>query len=109
MKDYESIHEFDTGILDIANTSGALGERMSEEKLARKILISLPKKFDMKVTTIDKTLNISNMKVDELIGSLQTFELAINDRTEKKNKIIAFISKNDEEDLQCNMDIDESF
>jgi hypothetical protein len=57
-------------ILDIANMSSSLGEKMLKEKLVRKILILLPKKFDMKVTTIEKARDIGNMKVDELIGSL---------------------------------------
>jgi len=35
------------------------------------------------------------MKVGELIGSLQNFEIVINNREEKKEKIIAFVS-NDE-------------
>ena len=44
MKEDETIHEFHLNILEIANTSGALGEKMSEEKLVRKILRSLPKR-----------------------------------------------------------------
>lgn len=32
------------------------------------------------------------MRVEELIGSLQTFEMAISDQSEKKNKSIAFLS-----------------
>ncbi|MCI18307.1 gag-pol polyprotein, partial [Trifolium medium] len=79
---------------------------MSEEKLVRKILRSLPKKFDMKVTTIEEAQDISNMKVDELVGSLQ--ELAISDRSEKKNKSIAFVSNADDEEMQCDMETDES-
>jgi hypothetical protein len=55
-------------ILDIANMSSSLGEKMLKEKLVRKILILLPKKFDMKVITIEKARDIGNMKVDELIG-----------------------------------------
>lgn len=74
MKDDENIHDFHMSILEIANSSSALGERMSEEKLVRKILRSLPKKFDMKVTTIEEAQDIISMRVDELIGSLQTFE-----------------------------------
>ncbi|MCI70786.1 gag-pol polyprotein, partial [Trifolium medium] len=31
------------------------------------------------------------MKVDELIGSLQTFDMALDDRTEKKHKNMAFV------------------
>jgi len=66
---------------------------MSEEKMARKILRSLPKRFDMKVTAIVEAQDLSTITVDELIGSLQTFEMAIEDRPEKKNKSIAFISE----------------
>ncbi|MCI10390.1 gag-protease polyprotein, partial [Trifolium medium] len=50
MKDDEGIQEFHMNIMDIANSSESLGEKMSEEKLVRKILRSLPKRFDMKVT-----------------------------------------------------------
>jgi len=49
----------------------------------------------MKVTVIEEVQAISNMKADELIGSLQTFEFAINDRYEKKKKSIAFVSNTD--------------
>jgi uncharacterized membrane protein len=65
---------------------------MSEEKLARKILRSLPKKFDMKVTAIEEARNLSSIKVAELVGSLQTYEMAINDRSKKKNESISFAS-----------------
>jgi hypothetical protein len=41
-------------LLDIANSFESLGEKLLDEKLGRKILRSLPKRFDMKVTTIEK-------------------------------------------------------
>ncbi|MCI22293.1 gag-pol polyprotein, partial [Trifolium medium] len=63
-----------------------------------------PKKFDMKVTFIEEAQDISNMKVDELVGSLQTFEFGINDRFEKENKSIAFVSNTDDEEMQCDME-----
>ena len=91
MKEDENIHEFHMSILEIANASGALGEKMTDEKLVTKILRSLPKRFAMKVTAIEESQDISNMRVDELIGSLQTFEMGLNDGTEKKTKSIAFI------------------
>ena len=85
-------------ILEIANTSGALGEKMAEEKLVRKILRSLPKRFAMKVTAIEEAQDISKLKVDELIGSLQTFEMGITDNGDKKNKSIALVSNTDVEE-----------
>ena len=38
---------------------------------------------------IEESQDISNMRVDELIGSLQTFELGMSDGSEKKAKSIA--------------------
>jgi hypothetical protein len=87
MKEDESVHDFHMNVIDFANSFDSLGEKIPEEKLVRKILRSLPRKFNMKVTAIEEAQDISSMKVDELIGSLQTFELYINERSEMKNNI----------------------
>ncbi|PNX88617.1 gag-protease polyprotein [Trifolium pratense] len=57
---------------------------------------------------IEEAKDISEMKLDELVGSLQTYESAANERTEKKHKSIAFPSKTDEEDLEEDEDSNES-
>ncbi|KAK2402989.1 gag-protease polyprotein [Trifolium repens] len=87
MDEDETISEFNTRLRDIVNSSFALGEKISEEKIARKILRSLPKRFNIKVTTIEESQDLSTMKVDELIGSLQTFEMAINEKLEKEERL----------------------
>jgi hypothetical protein len=104
MLEDECIQDYHLNILDIVNDFDSLGEKISDEKLVRKILRSVPKRFDMKVTAIEEAQDISSMKVDELVGSLQAFELANG----YKKKNIAFVSDTDEEDVQCDMDIDES-
>ena len=70
MMEDENIQDYYLNILDIANSFDSLGEKISDEKLVRKILRSLRKRFDMKVTDVEEAQDISNMKVDELIGSL---------------------------------------
>ena len=70
MMEDENIQDYYLNILDIANSFDSLGDNFFDEKLVRKILRSLPKRFDMKVTTIEEALDICSMKVDELIGSL---------------------------------------
>jgi len=99
MMEDESIQEYHLNILDIANPFVSLGKRISDEKLVRKILRSLPKKFDMKVTAIEEAQDMSCMKVDELIGSLQNFEIVINSIEEKKEKNIGMVSMDDKESL----------
>ena len=54
MGEEETIAEFRVHIHDMANASFALGEKMPDEKLVRKILRSLPKRFAMKVTAIEE-------------------------------------------------------
>ncbi|KAK2357265.1 hypothetical protein QL285_094555 [Trifolium repens] len=98
MKDDESIQDFHLSLLDFANSFEALGEKMSDEKLSRKLLRSLPKRFDMKVTAIEEAHDISTMKMDELVGSLQTFEIVLNERGDKKNKSIAFVTNTNDGD-----------
>ncbi|MCH94353.1 gag-protease polyprotein, partial [Trifolium medium] len=108
MKEDESIHDFYMTVMDYANSFDILGEKLDDEKLVRKILRSLTKKFDMKVTAIEEAQDISKMKVDELIGSLQTYESAANEKLEKKNKSIAFMSNTDEEELEIDVDSSDS-
>ena len=62
------------------------------------MLGSLPKKFDMKVIAIEESHYISTMTVDELVGSLKTFESVINERSEKKMSITFTPSVEDSED-----------
>src|ERR1044072_4154436 len=96
-------------IRDMVNASFALGEKMSNEKLVRKILRAFPRKFSMKVIVIEEAQDISCMQVDELIGSLQTYEMTFNDKPDKKNKCVSFVSNTEEDDDQSEMDTRENF
>ncbi|GAU48358.1 hypothetical protein TSUD_282610 [Trifolium subterraneum] len=104
MKEDESVHDFYMNVMDFANSFDDLGEKMSDEKIVRKILRSLTKKFDMKVIAMEEAQDISTMRVDELIGSLQTYESSVNERIERKNKSIALVSNTAEEDEEDEQD-----
>lgn len=81
----ETIYKFNALFRDISNNSFALSGKMSDEKTMKKILRSLSKIFDMKVTIIEEAQDVSTMKVDELINSLLTFEMTIDDKFDKKD------------------------
>ena len=87
MMENETISDFNSKLCDIANEAFVLGEKYSDTKLVRKTLRSLPKRFAYKVTAIEEARDVSTMKLDKLIGSLQTFEL--NLKQNKKDKSIA--------------------
>ena len=43
---------------------------MSESKVVRKILRTLPDRFKLKVTAIEETQDVDNLKLDDLVGNL---------------------------------------
>ncbi|CAM8880830.1 unnamed protein product [Rhodiola kirilowii] len=79
MQEDETITEFNTRVLDIANEAFALGEPISEEKLVRKVLRSLTKRFGMKALAVKEANDVKTMRLDELMGSLQTHESDLNE------------------------------
>ena len=52
-----------------------LGEKIEDSKVVRKILRSLPESFKAKVTAIEESKDLNEIKIQELIGYLQTYEL----------------------------------
>ena len=62
-----------------------LREKIEEAKVVRKILRSLPESFLAKVTTIEESKDLDEIKIQELIGSLQTYELRLPSHKSKKS------------------------
>ena len=54
-----------------------VGEKTKDFKIVRKIVHSLPESFRAKVTTIEESKDLDEIKIQELIGSLQTYELSL--------------------------------
>ena len=54
-----------------------LGEKTEDSNIVRKIIRSLPESFRAKVTAIEESKDLDDIKVQELIGSLQTYELSL--------------------------------
>jgi hypothetical protein len=69
--------EFYFKISDLRNSMVSLGKPTSDVKLIRKILRSLPERFRIKVTTSEESKDLEEMKIEELVGSLQTYELSL--------------------------------
>jgi hypothetical protein len=77
MLEEETFGEFYTKINDLRNSMVSLGKQISDVKLIRKILRSLPERFRIKVTTIEESKDLEEMKIEELVGSLQTYEYSL--------------------------------
>jgi len=67
MLDDETFNEFYIRINNLRNSMLSLGKKVSDLKLIRKILRSLPKRFRIKVTTIEESKDLDSMKIEELV------------------------------------------
>ena len=63
----------------------AWGEIYDQPKIVRKILRSLTENFKSKVTVITKSKDVDSIPVDELIGSLQSYELDLPKTSKSKS------------------------
>jgi hypothetical protein len=88
MLENETFVAFYTRINDLRNSMVSLGKSFSDVKLITKILRSFPERFMIKVTSIEESNDVDSMKIEELVGSFQTYEYSLP--LVKKEKGMAF-------------------
>jgi chorismate mutase len=116
MLEDETFEEFYSKMSDLRNSMASLGKTVLNVKLIRKILRSLSERFRIKMTTIKESKDLEEMKIEELVGSLQTYELSLplvkkmktialkaskkkvkvssGDDSEDEEKVVAMLAKN---------------
>jgi hypothetical protein len=77
MLEDETFGEFYTKMSNLRNSMVSFGKTVFDVKLIQKILRSLPEHFRIKVTTTEESKDLEKMKIEELVGSLQTYELSL--------------------------------
>ena len=85
MSDDESFDEFHAKLNDIVNSAYNLGEIYDQPKIVRKIFRSLTEDFRPKVTVITESKDVDSIPVDELVGSLQSYELDLSKTSKSKS------------------------
>ena len=90
MSDDECFDEFYAKLNDIVSSAYNFGEIYDQPKIVRKILRSLIVDFRPKVTAITKSKDVDSIPIDELVGSVQSYEL--NLPKTNKSKLMALKS-----------------
>ena len=85
MSEDKSFDSFYGKLNDVVIGKFNLGEKTEDSKIVRKILQSLLESFHAKVTAIEESKDLGDIKVQELIGLLQTYELSLP--SQRKSKI----------------------
>ena len=86
MKPNEYIAEMFTRFTYIINGLEGLGKRLSEQDNVSKILRCFPPKWNFKTEAIEEAKNLKELPLEELIGSLMTYEMKIV-RQEKEMQV----------------------
>ena len=81
----ESFDVFYAKLNDIVNSAYNLAEIYDQPKIIREIFRSLIEDFRPKVTVITKSKDVDSIPVDELVGSLQSYELDLPKTNKSKS------------------------
>ena len=103
MEEDESFDEFYAKLKDIVNLAFNFGETIPKPKIVRKVLRSLPERFNTKITMIYESKDIDKIPLTELVGNLQTYKLRLT-RIGKsgKSKSMALKAKSSDMDESSN-------
>ena len=82
-----------------------LGEKTEDSKIVRKILQSLLESFRAKITAIEENKDLVDIKVQELIGSLQIYELSLPSQRKSKSLALKTINERVEAHDSSNEDV----
>ncbi|KAA8523929.1 hypothetical protein F0562_010352 [Nyssa sinensis] len=74
MKESEIIKDFSDRLVDIVNKVRLLGIDFSDSKIVQKILVTVPKKFEATISSIENSKDVSSITLAELLNALQAQE-----------------------------------
>ena len=89
----ESFDSFYSKLSEVVVSKFNLGEKTEDSKIVKKILQSLPESFPAKVTAIEESKDLDDIKVQELIGSLQKYELSLPNQRKRKSFALKIVNE----------------
>ena len=105
MSEDESFDSFYSKLNEVVIGKFNLGKKTEDSKVVQKILHSLLESFRAKVTAIEESKDLDEIKVQELIGSLQTYELSLLNQRKGKSLALKTINERVEAHGSSNEDV----
>ncbi|XP_039117525.1 uncharacterized protein LOC120253262 [Dioscorea cayenensis subsp. rotundata] len=88
MREAETVDDFATKLTTIVNKIRALGDKVEEAYVVKKLLRVVPSKFIQIASTIEQFGNLQTMTVEEVIGSLKAHEERLRGYEDEKEEHI---------------------
>ena len=93
MSEDDFVDSFYNKLNEVVVSKFNLGEKTEDSKIVRKIPRSLPESFRAKVTAIEESKDLDDIKVQELVGSLQTYEILLPNQRKSKSLALKTINE----------------
>jgi hypothetical protein len=106
MDEDETISKYFLHIEELVNTMKGLGENIDEPFLVQKVLRSLPDRFNSKVSAIEEITDLKTLTLDQLLGTLTSYEMIITKGKSTTREAYFKAKKNTDSDID---DIEENF
>ncbi|XP_022889173.1 uncharacterized protein LOC111404622 [Olea europaea var. sylvestris] len=74
MKEAESFKDFPDRLMKVVNKIRLLGDDLPNRRVVEKVLISLPEKFEAKISSLEDSGDLSTITLSELINALRATE-----------------------------------
>ncbi|XP_019236943.1 PREDICTED: uncharacterized protein LOC109217174 [Nicotiana attenuata] len=74
MKESETVKEYSDRLLGIVNKVRLLGTKFKDSRIVEKILVTVPEKYEVSITTLENTKDLSKITLAELLNTLQAQE-----------------------------------
>jgi hypothetical protein len=99
MKVDETIGKYFLRVEEQVNAMIGLGEKIEDISLVQKILRTLPNRFNPKVSAIEEINDLKALSIDQLLGTLISYEMRIgkDKPTSRETSFIAY--KNEDSEL----------
>ncbi|XP_076910612.1 uncharacterized protein LOC143568312 [Bidens hawaiensis] len=81
MKDSEKIDDYANRIFEISSNSATLGETFEQQKIVKKFLTSLPRRFVHIVASLEQILDLKTVGFEDVVGRLKAYEEQTKDET----------------------------
>ncbi|XP_060667447.1 uncharacterized protein LOC132799484 [Ziziphus jujuba] len=102
MLEHETMKEFSNKLMKIVNQIRLHGEFLPDQRIVEKILICLLEKYEVKISTLEETRDLTQLRVAELINALQATEQrrSLRLQGESSSSEAAFAANNNGKSIQ---------
>ena len=74
MEEEETVKQYTDRLMKVVNQIKLLGEELTDKRIVEKVLVSLPTKFESKISSLEDSRDLISMSLTELVNALQAFE-----------------------------------